>query len=198
MFSPSEKKSWWRPFVSRCWQASIICLFMISPVLSGQGGAYIPSLNATVEGLFFYESGKGFPHQKDRVYRTEFGQSQTRYVNWEIRLKYPKPGRRIDFAVHHKYFDPQGKMLAEYDNNSYIESNWTSSNHAGGYTAGTWTAGNYRVELYVAGNKVASGTFEVVSDKGVYPPPEEPANRVYPPPEKPDKKGNIPDDLGEL
>ena len=101
MFSPSENKLLWKASVLRCWWVFFICFLMISPVGAGQPGTYIPSLNAKVTALYFFESGynyEGAPYGK-RNYKTEFQKSSTRYVNWELNLKYPKPGRRIDFEI---------------------------------------------------------------------------------------------------
>ena len=188
MFLPSESKSWWKTSVSSCWWALVIFMLTLSQANAGQPSTHIPSLNATVEGLLFYESGEGFPPQKDRIYSTVFDKSQTMFVNWELRLKYPKPGRKIEFPIHYKYFNPQGKMMTQYDINVYFEANWTVSNHTNGYNPGTWAPGTYRVDVYIAGDMVASGTFEVVSDKDKIPKQKEPNK----------KKIDKSDDLGEL
>ena len=104
----------------------VIFMLTLSQVNAGQPNTHIPLLKATVKGLLFYESGEGFPPKKDRVYRTVFNQSQTGFINWELNIIYPKPGKRIEFPIHYKYYDPQGNMLTEYDiNSSYIEANWT-------------------------------------------------------------------------
>lgn len=187
MFLQGEKL-WRKIALTGSWWAFVIWMLMISPAGAGQPSTHIPSLNATVEGLLFYESARGFPPQKDRIYSTVFDKSQTMFINWELRLKHPKPGRKIEFPIHYKYFNPQGKMVTKYDINSYIEANWTDSNHTNGYNAGTWAPGTYRVDVYIAGDMVASGTFEVVSDKAEIPNQKEPNK----------KKIDIPDDLGEL
>ena len=151
--------------------------------------------------LVFYESARDQPPMGDRVYRTEFGQSQVRYICWELRMEHPNPGRKVSFRIEAKYYNPNGTLLAEHYIDSYFDTGWSNSNHSSGYgfdKPGNWVPGTYRVDIYIAGDMVASGTFEVVSDRGVYPPPEKPANRVYPPPEKPDKHNDIPDDLGDL
>jgi hypothetical protein len=38
--------------------------------------------------------------ETDRVYSTVFKKSQTRFINWEIRLKFPEPGSGIEFPIH--------------------------------------------------------------------------------------------------
>ena len=188
MFITVKSMSWWKNSILRCLWPFLICVVLALPVEAGQPGTFIPSLNARVESLVFYESGKGFPPKKDRIYSTVFNQSQTRYINWELNLNYPKPVKRIEFPIHYKYYNPQGKILTEHHINSYIETNWTSSNHSGGYNAGTWVTGTYRVEVYIDGKMVTSGNFKVVSGK-VEIPNKKGLNK---------KKMDMPDDLGEL
>ena len=183
------------------WWTFVIWVLMISSAGAGQSPVHIPSLNATVVELVFYESARDQPPMGDRVYRTEFGQSQVRYICWELRMEHPNPGRKVSFRIEAKYYNPNGTLLTEHYIDSYFDTGWSNSNHSSGYgfdKPGNWVPGTYRVDIYIAGDMVASGTFEVVSDRGVYPPPEKPANRVYPPPEKPDKHNDIPDDLGDL
>ncbi len=183
------------------WWAFAIWVLMISTAGASQSPTHIPSLNATVKELVFYESARDLPPLKDRIYRTEFGQSQVRYVCWELRMEHPAPDRKVPFRIEAKYFNSNGALLTAHYLDSYLGPGWNSSNHSSGYgfeKPGNWVPGTYRVDIYIAGDMVASGTFEVVSDRGVYPPPEEPANRVYPPPEKPDKKIDTSEGLGEL
>jgi hypothetical protein len=179
----------------------IVCLvieafiFMATAATAGQPLAEIPSLNATVTELLFYESGEGYPPKKDRIYSTEFNKSQVRYINWELNLKYPRPSSKTDFKIRAKYYRQGGNLHFNQEVNSYISPKWTSSNHSGGCgnkNPDTWKIGQYRVELFVAGSKVASGSFRIVSGKGSITPPGKT--------EKKSKKSNtdIPDDLGEL
>lgn len=168
MFSTSESKPSWPALFIVC-LISAACLFVATAAIAGQPRAEIPSLNATVNGLRFYESGQGFPPKKERVYRTEFSHSQARFINWELDLKYPRPRQKTDFQIRAKYYRSGGKLLWDQTVNSYISPKWTSSNHSGGYGSkdpGTWKAGKYRVELFVDGAKVASGNFTMGTGKG--------------------------------
>jgi len=165
----------------------VVCLLITFSASAGQPTTHISSLNFSVKGLFFYESDKGFPPKKDRIYRTEFNKSKTKYINWELRIKYPKQRRKIKFPIHYKYYNPQGKILTDYNIDSYINAGWNNSHHSGGYKM-TWTPGTHKVNIYIAGDMVASSTFEVVSGK----------DETTPPTVKPNNKIEIPDDLGEL
>lgn len=168
----------------------IVCLVTTFTANAGQPTPHISSLNYTVKGLFFYESGKGLPPKKDRIYNTVFNKADTRYINWELRIKYPKQSEKITFPIHYKYYDPQGKILTDYHINSYVKAGWNNSNHSGGYTT-TWTPGTHRVDVFFAGKKVVSATFEVVSGKAG-------KGKTGTPTGKLDANTDIPDDLGEL
>jgi hypothetical protein len=171
--------TWWMPFISA---------LMVLPAAAGQPDNYVPLLDARVESLVFYESGEGFPPKQDRVYRKAFESAKSRYINWELNITYPKPGRRVDFPIHYKYYDPLGRMLTEYDIDSYVEAQWVSSNHSGGYKLGTWAPGTYRVDLYIGGDMVTTGYFEVIlGDETHILPADQPGTEI-----------DIPDDLGEL
>ncbi|NLI46277.1 MAG: hypothetical protein GX414_04140 [Acidobacteria bacterium] len=126
--------------------------------------AGIPSLQATVTNVKFHESGIDAAPPEQRIHATRFPRSTTRLVWWEINLAYPDPGRRIDFSVESLLYRPDGSLLNRQVQNYFIQSPWTSSSHyagCGGLEPGTWAPGVYRVELHVAGQKVAEGSFEI-------------------------------------
>lgn len=132
--------------------------------LTRQPAAGIPSLQATVTSVKFFESGIDAVPEAQRVYTTRFPRSTTRLVWWETNLAYPDPGRRIDFSIESFCFGPDGSLLNRQTQNFFIQSPWTGSYHSmgfGGREPGTWAPGVYRVELFVAGQKVAEGTFEI-------------------------------------
>lgn len=58
MFLQGEK-SWRKIALSGSWWTFVIWVLMISPAEAGLPSTHIPSLNATVEGLLFYESARG-------------------------------------------------------------------------------------------------------------------------------------------
>src|SRR6185503_9720208 len=57
----------------------------------------IDSFNADVTDLKFYETGSESP--KQRTYSTRFDASSSRFINYDLFLKYPVPGRRIEFET---------------------------------------------------------------------------------------------------
>ncbi|MFC1680849.1 hypothetical protein ACFL1S_03520 [Pseudomonadota bacterium] len=152
----------------------------------------IPALNASVDALLFYESALGIPDQADRKYNTEFFASQARYINWELRLRHPAPGRKLNFRIDATYLDPKGQVKAEHYLDTYYAANWTSSIHSGGYGNDTpgvaWSPGTYRLDVFIAGSPVASDTFTIIPGAGEVTAPDIP----------PAEKLEIPEDLGEL
>jgi hypothetical protein len=126
--------------------------------------ATIPSLNATVTALNFFEGGNDGVPSGQRIYRTRFSKSEARFIFWELNLEYPAPGRRRDFDIGATWYKPDGSVLTNQTKPAYLESNWTNSYHSYGWgweEPGNWQPGSYRVELSVQGQRVASGVFEI-------------------------------------
>jgi hypothetical protein len=131
-----------------------------------KGSHYIDFLNAKVTEVKFYEGGYDPPVKDQRVYRTSFSRTDTRYVNFELNLQHPLAGKRIDFVIESVWFNPRGNEMHRSNHSTYIQDNWISSYHNKGYgwkekSSNTWTAGTYRVDLYVNGNKIASENFNI-------------------------------------
>jgi len=62
-------------------------------------------------------------------------------------------------------YKPDGSLLGRPTYSSYVKSGWTNSYHSqvwGWKTPGNWQRGRYRVEIYIEGEKVTSGSFEIV------------------------------------
>jgi hypothetical protein len=60
----------------------------------------VPSLNAQVTSLRFYEAGRGEnPPYDQRSYSTRFASSTSRCIMYEINLSHPAPGRRIEITL---------------------------------------------------------------------------------------------------
>ena len=125
---------------------------------------YVSGLNAKVNGLRFYETGKTPPKKKDRIYKNRFLNSDVRFICWEIQLEHPKPGRRIDFAINDIWHGPDGKLLKNRTRRYSMAADWVGSFYSGGHGAvirWPWRRGEYRVEIFIEGQKVASGSFMI-------------------------------------
>ncbi len=130
-------------------------------------------LNAQAQELVFFESGKETTPKKTREYSKIFSQQKTRYINYELRLKYPETPNQVDFKIEEIWYGPGEKQFAKNTVNRSIEKGWINSEHASGrgwIEAGHFALGVYRVELYIDGAKIASGSFEIrksVNEAGV-------------------------------
>jgi len=133
-----------------------------SPVFNDPGPP--PGLQATVTALNFYEGpGEGVPYGQ-RAYGSVFAKSSTRYINWELNLAYPKPGRRVDFKVDVLFYSSDGREFGRSDLDGFAEADWMNSQHTRGFgwaQPGSWPPGKYRVDVYLSGVKTASGEFEI-------------------------------------
>lgn len=133
------------------------------PVTSPSTGIPVPGVK--VSPLQFFEG----PHDKspdksERVYRFSFDRGSTRTVWWELNLTYPKPNQRIDFKVDAYWYRPDGTEMGRQTLDGYVQPDWKSSWHTRGWgwaDTGHWTSGTYRVDLYVANTRVASGSFQI-------------------------------------
>jgi len=127
------------------------------------GNAYILD-KAKVTSVLFFEGGVETPAYGERVYAVKFAKSRSRYIHAEINLECPSPPQRVDFIVVTRWYNPEGRVFAEPELQSYIEPDWTSSAHVawrGWDKPGKWAVGVYKVEVYVSGQLLGSGSFEV-------------------------------------
>lgn len=125
----------------------------------------IPSVNARVTKIQFFESGRSdIELRKNRVYERRFAQATTRTVYTEVHLEHPQPRKRIDFAITLVCSRENGTTFRIEEYKGRIEADWTSSDHwigVGHHSAGDWDAGTYQVEVHINGEKVATASFEI-------------------------------------
>ena len=129
---------------------------------------YIPSLGATVAALDFFESPGELPPLQERVYRTTFDRSVTRYITWQLRLLHPPPAARLDFSIETTIYRADGTVAASYMSTSYIGEGWSNSSRSSGWGSadgGFWEPGAYLAELAIGGEPVASAGFEVIDQR---------------------------------
>jgi hypothetical protein len=115
--------------------------------------------------VLFFEGPHDLTLQKSqRVYRTNFDHSTTRSIYWELDLRFPAPGRRIDFQVDAIWYNPDGSELRRQTLSAYVMPAWASSWHTLGYgwaAGGHWTPGTYRVDLLFKGVRISTGSFQI-------------------------------------
>ncbi len=129
---------------------------------------YIPSLGATVAAFDFFESPVELPPLHERVYRTTFDRSVTRYITWQLGLIHPPPAARLDFSIDTTIYRADGTVAASYTSASYIGEGWTNSSRSSGWgstAGGSWQPGTYRAELAIGGEPIARAAFEVIDQR---------------------------------
>ncbi|MEQ9617720.1 MAG: tetratricopeptide repeat protein [Deltaproteobacteria bacterium] len=140
-------------------------LFTISGEgVKGSGLEYIPSLNADITQLRFFESNSS---TQEKVYTNRFPQSKAKYLSWELLLKHPAPPQKIDFKIHAIYYKPDGSILTEQIVDAFLPPHQTYSSWNEGFGekyGGKWHEGDYTVELFVDEIEITSGAFSIYSD----------------------------------
>jgi hypothetical protein len=140
----------------------------------------IRALDAKVTALRFFESGATLPPTAGRRYTTRFPLPTTRFVVWELDLAHPAPGRWLPVPIEALLFfrDAAGERViqrrvfqtaapADRSDTYHMDFfGWEDDYYYGRAGSTTqsprrWLPGSYRVDLYVADVKVASGSFEI-------------------------------------
>ena len=126
----------------------------------------------------------GFPRagsefQRDQVFRiglqpARLGQrvftrrssiiAPRRFVDWELHLTCPPVAYRVNFTIYATWYYPNGTVFGNETVNTYADAGWTEpvyNSGRGWQRAGMWRRGTYRVDLFVNGNRIASGSFTI-------------------------------------
>jgi len=125
----------------------------------------IPSLDAKVKSLRFFESGYEPAQMGERAYDRQFRRDRSRYVNWEIHLTHRAREEGRDFQIDEIWYKPDGSVLAKQKLKSHLQESWLYSYHYhswGWDEPSHWPLGKYRVELYVDGARIAAGSFTII------------------------------------
>jgi len=137
-------------------------------------------LDAKVNALRFFEVGPTLPPAAQRRYATSFPLATARNVVWELDLAHPPPHRWVPVPIEALLFfrDASGERVIQRKVfQTAAPANWSDTYHmdffgwqddyyyyrsgATTQSPGRWLPGMYRVDLYVANTKVASGSFEL-------------------------------------
>jgi hypothetical protein len=138
-------------------------------------GVQIPWLNARITALRFFEGDPcKEPPLEERLHRQRFAKVVTRDVFTEITLEYPKPEQRLNFTITaiYRYTTPQdGRNVSKPKLDTYLPADsqrsiHTFRSHEGGLQwcspfIRKWSVGSYTVDVYIHGDKMASGSFEI-------------------------------------
>ena len=126
----------------------------------------IPSLNAQVTALRFFESGVNVLARESWIYADRFIQHGTRYINWELSLQNQPLDHRITFEIEAVWSTINGQIINKLKQDAYIDPGAISPYYYRGWGSENpgqaFAPGMYKVELFVEGNLIARAPFEVV------------------------------------
>jgi len=145
----------------------------------------IAEINAGVQSVQFYEASANPFDRKDRRYATRFPET-ARHVVWELDLQHAAPGQWVPLPIEALLYlvEPTGARVVQRKiMHSAVPGDWKNTYHSDSfgwdddyywdrtgtsqYSPRGWMAGSYRVDLYVANRKVASGSFQIQPNPGV-------------------------------
>jgi hypothetical protein len=128
----------------------------------GLPGLPIPGVRVTE--VKFFEAGYNAPALGKRVYQARFDHRTSHYIYWELNLSCPALASRVDFTINATWYNPNGTVFGQQSLNTFADAGWTAPvfNYGRGWQrAGNWRRGLYRVELFVNGSLIATGSFQV-------------------------------------
>jgi hypothetical protein len=134
-----------------------------------RGGTFgIPSLQANVAGpllFFMFEPGHPVPPPGQRPYATTFHSSQAsgKRVFWEVGLNFPGQLPTQDYQIESVWYRDSQEIFRGTGNYraSDVIARGYHNRFAWDPPGGKLPAGQYRVDLFVAGRRITSGTFVV-------------------------------------
>lgn len=135
---------------------------VVRPVVGNLPGFPVPG--ASFKEVKFFESGPTIPQYGSRIYQVQFNHRTTRFVNWEIDITSPPVASRVNFTIYATWYYPNGLVFGNQAINTAAEAGWTDQAYFSGrgwQRAGMWRKGTYRVDFYVNGNRIGSGSFVI-------------------------------------
>ena len=144
------------------------CTALITPgiVRAQTNGVVIPSVQAKLSSLKFFETGPNIPAANLRSFDVKFEAARTRYIGLELTLQHPAPGRVASFNVACAYRTASDSLIGQFDVPFTIQADWqftVSARNLGHADPGHWKPGTYRATCTSEGQTVAQSTFEIVS-----------------------------------
>jgi hypothetical protein len=135
---------------------------VVRPVVGNLPGFPVPG--ASFKEIKFFESGYTPPQLGGRTYQVQFDHRKSRFINWEVHFTCPSVASRVDFTIYATWYYPNGSIFANQSVPTYTDPGWTEpvyNSGRGWQRAGMWRRGTYRVDLFVNGNRITSGSFTV-------------------------------------
>jgi hypothetical protein len=127
----------------------------------------IPSLDVRVTELRFFEGphlSEDPPPEGQRWYGQRFAQATTRSIYTELALAHAKREQPARLRIVAIYERDDGYVIARPEQSTSIAADQEASRfwlRQGSTLAGYWQAGSYKVDVYINGEKAASGSFQI-------------------------------------
>ncbi|WP_173087086.1 hypothetical protein [Fundidesulfovibrio magnetotacticus] len=116
-------------------------------------------------GLLLYEGGKSNVSKEQRSYSDSFNASRTRYINYELSIRFPQPlPQPKTFEILTVFTAGNGSVVCRIQHPVRAETGWKDMYCAKGWgndNGGAWKPGNYTATVYSEGREVASRNFRV-------------------------------------
>jgi hypothetical protein len=135
----------------------------VPPLAGNLPGFPVPG--GSFKELKFFESGQTPPPLGGRTYLAQFNHRSSRFINWELHITSPPVTSRVNFTVYSTWYNQIGTVFANETVNTFANPTWTETvvnSGRGWQRAGMWRRGTYRVDLYVNGSRIASGSFTIL------------------------------------
>jgi hypothetical protein len=132
------------------------------PVVGNLPGFPVPG--ASFKEIKFFGAGNTSPPLGSRAYQAQFDHRTTRFVYWELDLTCPSGANRVNFTVYATWYYPHGTVFSNQTVPTFVDPGWNDpaiNSGRGWVRAGFWKRGMYRVDLYVNGNRIGSGSFAI-------------------------------------
>jgi hypothetical protein len=127
----------------------------------------MPSLDVRVTELRFFEGpyvSEDPPPEGQRWYGQRFSQATTRTIYTELTLAHPRREQPARLRIVAIYAHDDGSVIGRPEQSTSIAADQETSRfwfHYGSSLAGYWQAGSYKVDVYINGEKAASGSFQI-------------------------------------
>jgi hypothetical protein len=127
----------------------------------------IPSLDVRVTELRFFEGpyfSEDPPPEGQRWYGQRFSQATTRSIYTELALAHAKREQPARLRIVAIYERDDGYVTGRPEQSTSIAADQEVSRfwlREGSNIAGTWQASSYKVDVYINGEKAASGSFQI-------------------------------------
>lgn len=116
--------------------------------------------------LYFFESPyEQMTPKEDRVYASQFENSKTRSIGWELRGNFPQLQFPITLGIKWRGLNPENVYSADYFADFTLLQGWGVCwlHRIWGYKDyGKWKPGRYQIEVYIDDNQIGKGNFTVV------------------------------------